>query len=141
MNQPPTPPPAPNPGGPPETAPQTAPQTAPEAATDAATDAAARVRTTAAAPAAPAASTQPKIDLFGAARGRFGAIVGLALLGSALSVAQLVAIVHLTRALWPGVTGGQIDAGRVWWAVGAAAAALVGAFAASGAATLAGHLA
>ncbi|MDR2347980.1 MAG: ABC transporter ATP-binding protein/permease [Bifidobacteriaceae bacterium] len=86
-------------------------------------------------------SAQPKIELFAAARGRFGAIVGLTLVGSALSVAQLVAIVHLTRALWPGVTGGQIDAARVWWAVGAAGAALVGAFAASGAATLVGHLA
>ncbi|MDR2253205.1 MAG: ABC transporter ATP-binding protein/permease [Bifidobacteriaceae bacterium] len=89
----------------------------------------------------PALPAQPKIDLFAAARRRFGAIVGLTLLGSALSVTELVGIVHLTRALWPGVTGGQVDATRAWWAVAVAAAALVGAFAASGAATLAGHLA
>ncbi|MFD6138665.1 ABC transporter ATP-binding protein [Promicromonospora sp. NPDC060271] len=82
-----------------------------------------------------------QVDLFGAVRGRIGVIVALSLLGAVTSVLPLIAVVELARTLWPAASGGQVDTGRAWAIVAAAAAALVVSFVAAGASGIVSHLA
>jgi len=82
-----------------------------------------------------------KDDLFAAVRGSIAGIVTLSLVGAVTSVVPFVAIVELAMTLWPASAGGVVDAGRAWWTVGVAAAALVVSFTTAGLSGLVSHLA
>ncbi|MGC3955514.1 MAG: ABC transporter ATP-binding protein [Propionicimonas sp.] len=80
-------------------------------------------------------------SFFAPVKGSLAAIVGLAVLGAASSVVPFIAIVELARTLLPGLSGGQIDAGRVWTIVWVAVIALFVSFGSAFASGAVGHFA
>jgi ATP-binding cassette subfamily B protein len=68
-------------------------------------------------------------------------IVALSLIGAVTSVAPLIGVIELARALWPGLSGQPVDRGRAWAAVALAGGAQVLSFASAGLSGLVSHLA
>lgn len=63
-------------------------------------------------------------SFFGPVRGSLVGIVTLSVVGAASSVVPFIAIVELARTLLPALSGGEVDAGRVWGIVLVAVVAL-----------------
>ncbi len=74
-------------------------------------------------------------SFFAPVRGSFAGIIALSVLGAVSGVVPFVAIVELARTLLPALSGGEVDAGRVW---GIVAVAVVALFVSFGAAFLSG---
>ncbi|MFI1023311.1 ABC transporter ATP-binding protein [Streptomyces olivaceus] len=70
-------------------------------------------------------------SFFAPVKGSLVAIISLSLLGAASSVVPFIAIVELTRALLPELSGGRIDTGRMWAVVSVAVVALFVSFVAA----------
>lgn len=85
--------------------------------------------------ATPGAAAAATPSFFGPVRGSLAGIIGLSVLGAVSGVIPFVAIVELARTLLPALSGGEIDAGRVWVIVVVAVVAL---FVSFGAAFLSG---
>ncbi|MDR3359118.1 MAG: ABC transporter ATP-binding protein/permease [Bifidobacteriaceae bacterium] len=83
----------------------------------------------------------PKLGLLKVVGGRLVGIVVLSLVGSVGSVVPLIAVVQLARELAPGLTGAQVDPGRVWATAAVAAGALAASYAALGIGLIVSHLA
>ena len=82
-----------------------------------------------------AAEAVPQESFFAPVQGSLAGIIALSVTGAVSGVIPFVAIVELARTLLPALSGGVIDAGRVWVIVAVAAVAL---FVSFGAAFLSG---
>lgn len=82
-----------------------------------------------------AENTEPEESFFSPVRSSLAGIIGLSALGATCGVIPFVAVIELARALFPAMSGGVIDAGRVWIIVIIAVVAL---FVSFGAAFLSG---
>ncbi|MDG4765897.1 ABC transporter ATP-binding protein [Solwaraspora sp. WMMD406] len=80
-------------------------------------------------------------SFFAPVRGSLAGIVSLSVLGAVSGVIPFVAIVELARALLPALSGGEIDAVRVWIIVAVAVAALFVSFGAAFLSGLVSHFA
>ena len=88
-----------------------------------------------------AAATPDGESLFSAVRGRIWIIATLSVIGAASSVLPFIGMVELAQALWPGLTGGEVDAGRAWGSVAVIVGALVVSFVSAGTSGIVSHLA
>lgn len=80
-------------------------------------------------------------SFFGPVRGSLAGIIALSVLGAASGVVPFIAVVELARTLSPALSGGPIDAGRVWAIVAIAVVALFVSFGAAFGSGMVSHFA